>query len=93
MRSFLRMLPITVALSPVFGACQAPAASVPAAPGANIPVMSVVEAERLPPGRIPRIFKDSNPYLAYPYNIHETDGLSRNPDDCVRWGCVDQNGR
>ena len=20
---------------------------------------------------------------------HETDGLSRNPDDCVRWGCVD----
>lgn len=20
---------------------------------------------------------------------HETDGLSRNPDDCVRWGCID----
>ena len=23
---------------------------------------------------------------------HETDGLSRNPDDCVRWGCVDNGG-
>jgi hypothetical protein len=23
---------------------------------------------------------------------HETDGLSRNPDDCVRWGCVDNSG-
>jgi hypothetical protein len=23
---------------------------------------------------------------------HETDGLSRNPNDCVRWGCVDNSG-
>lgn len=22
---------------------------------------------------------------------HETDGLSRNPDDCVRYGCIDNN--
>jgi hypothetical protein len=22
---------------------------------------------------------------------HETDGLSRNPDDCVTYGCVDNN--
>jgi hypothetical protein len=23
---------------------------------------------------------------------HETDGLSRDPSDCVRWGCVDNSG-
>jgi hypothetical protein len=22
---------------------------------------------------------------------HETDGLSRNPDDCVKYGCIDSN--
>ena len=27
----------------------------------------------------------------YPYNYHETDGLSRNPNDCVVWGCIDSN--
>jgi hypothetical protein len=27
----------------------------------------------------------------YPYNSHETDGLSRNPDDCA-YGCVDNGG-
>jgi hypothetical protein len=59
----------------------------------HIPVMTLQQAESLPPGQLPRIFKDPDPYSYYPYNIHETDGLSRNPDDCVRWGCVDQNGR
>ena len=48
--------------------------------------------EQAPPDQLPRIFRDpTNPY-GYPYNIHETDGLSRNPDDCVRWGCLDVNG-
>jgi hypothetical protein len=28
----------------------------------------------------------------YPYNYHRTDGLSRNPDDCVKYGCVDSGG-
>jgi hypothetical protein len=28
------------------------------------------------------------PYL---YNFHETDGLSRNPNDCAVWGCIDSN--
>jgi hypothetical protein len=34
------------------------------------------------------------PYASSVYNdsSHETDGLSRNPDDCVRWGCVDNSG-
>ena len=58
----------------------------------NIPVMTLAQANQLPPGQVPRIFRDpSNPY-GYPYNIHETDGLSRNPDDCVRWGCIDVGG-
>jgi len=59
----------------------------------HIPVMTLHQAESLPPGQLPRIFKDPDPYSHYPYNIHETDGLSRNPDDCVRWGCIDQNGK
>ena len=48
--------------------------------------------QALPPDKLPRIFRDpTNPY-GYPYNIHETDGLSRNPDDCAKWGCVDVGG-
>lgn len=60
--------------------------------GRNVPVMTLQQALKLPPGQQPRTFIDpSNPY-GYPYNVHETDGLSRNPDDCVRWGCVDVGG-
>jgi hypothetical protein len=55
----------------------------------NIPELTLATALRLPPEKVPRIFRDpTNPY-GYPYNVHETDGLSRNPDDCARWGCVD----
>jgi hypothetical protein len=58
----------------------------------NIPVMTVQQANQLPASQAPRIFRDpSNPY-GYPYNVHETDGLSRNPDDCIRWGCIDTGG-
>ncbi len=58
----------------------------------NIPNLTAEAASKLPPGQLPRIFRDpSNPY-GYPYDIHETDGLSRNPDDCTRWGCVDVGG-
>jgi hypothetical protein len=28
----------------------------------------------------------------HPSGVHETAGLSRNPDDCVRWGCIDNGG-
>ena len=50
------------------------------------------QALALPPSQVPRIFRDpTNPY-GYPYNVHQTDGLSRNPDDCIRWGCVDAGG-
>jgi hypothetical protein len=55
----------------------------------NLPQLTLQQALRLPPSQVPRIFVDpTNPY-GYPYNTHQTDGLSRNPDDCVRWGCVD----
>lgn len=36
------------------------------------------------------VFPSARPQ-PYPYNFHETDGLSRNPNDCVVWGCVDSN--
>jgi hypothetical protein len=55
----------------------------------NIPVMTLRAALKLPPGQVPTVFKSPNPYQHYPYNIHRTDGLSRNPDDCTRWGCID----
>jgi hypothetical protein len=25
----------------------------------------------------------------YPFSDHRTDGLGRNPDDCLRYGCID----
>lgn len=46
-------------------------------------------AVRAAPDR-PTIFPSARPQ-PYPYNYHETDGLSRNPNDCVAWGCVDSN--
>jgi hypothetical protein len=55
----------------------------------NIPVMTLRAALKLPPGQLPTVFKSPNPYQHYPYNLHRTDGLSRNPDDCTRWGCID----
>jgi hypothetical protein len=29
------------------------------------------------------------PTRPYQFGDHETDGLSRNPDDCVTYGCID----
>ena len=55
----------------------------------NIPVMTLRAALRLPPDKLPTVFRSPNPYQHEPYNIHRTDGLSRNPDDCMRWGCID----
>ena len=51
--------------------------------------MTLRAALQLPPSQLPRVFRSPNPYQHYPYNVHETDGLSRNPDDCMRWGCID----
>ena len=79
-----------LALAIVMGA---PLPGAPTGAQQRIPAMTVPQAEALPPSQRPRIFRDPDPYSYYPYTIHETDGLSRNPDDCIRWGCVDQNGR
>jgi hypothetical protein len=38
----------------------------------------------------PTVFPSAWP-RPYPYNFHETDGLSRNPNDCVVWGCIDNS--
>ena len=57
----------------------------------NIPNLTAEAANKLPPDKLPRIFRDpTNPY-GYPYDVHETDGLSRNPDDCAKWGCLDNS--
>jgi len=39
-------------------------------------------------------FLGLSPYASGVYSDsgHETDGLSRSPDDCVRWGCIDNGG-
>jgi hypothetical protein len=72
------------ALAACVAACQTEAQ--------NIPDLTAEAAMKLPPDKVPRIFRDpTNPY-GYPYNIHETDGLSRNPDDCPKWGCIDVVG-
>ena len=81
----VRRLALSAALAASLGACDTTSR--------NIPNLTAEAAMKLPPDKLPRIFRDpTNPY-GYPYNIHETDGLSRNPDDCVRWGCIDQNGK
>jgi hypothetical protein len=47
-------------------------------------------ADMRPSAPEPTVFPSRRP-LPYPYNFHETDGLSRNPNDCAVWGCVDSN--
>jgi hypothetical protein len=83
-QSVLVRLALVVALANFIGACQTERQ--------NIPNLTLAEALKLPPDKLPKIFRDpTNPY-GYPYDVHETDGLSRNPDDCGRWGCVDVGG-
>jgi hypothetical protein len=83
----------TIALRIALGAALAGAVAACQTDSRDIPVMTLQHAMQLPPGKLPRIFRDpTNPY-GYPYNVHETDGLSRNPDDCARWGCVDVGTR
>jgi hypothetical protein len=84
MRSLIVLrLALAAALAAGVAACQTER---------NIPDLTAEAASKLPPDKLPRIFRDpTNPY-GYPYNIHETDGLSRNPDDCSKWGCVDVGG-
>ena len=86
MRVFdVRWLALSFALTPSVGGCQTQ--------GRSIPLVSEQAAAELPASQLPRVFKDPNPLVPYPYDIHETDALSRNPDECARWGCIDQGDR
>jgi len=83
-RSIFLRIALGAALAGAVAGCQTE--------GRGLPLITAQAASQLPASQLPRIFKDpSNPY-GYPYDIHETDGLSRNPDDCARWGCVDVGG-
>ena len=82
--SIVLRLAVAAALPACVGACQTEAQ--------NVPNLTAEAASRLPPDKLPRIFRDPTNPFGYPYNIHETDGLSRNPDDCSKWGCVDVGG-
>ncbi len=82
--SIMRRLAVAAALA---GSLGAPLAA--SAQEQNIPVMTLPAALKLPPDKLPTMFRSPNPYQHYPYNVHRTDGLSRNPDDCTRWGCID----
>jgi len=83
--SLLRRLAVAAGLA---GSLAAPVAA--HAQNQNIPVMTLRAALQLPPDKLPVEFRSPNPYQHEPYNIHRTDGLSRNPDDCMRWGCIDR---
>jgi len=79
--SNIRRLALAVAAAGAVAACETE--------GQRIPLITAQVASQLPASQLPRVFKDPDPLVHYPYNIHETDGLSRNPDDCARWGCID----
>ena len=49
----------------------------------TIPVMTMATVMQLPSAQRPTIFRDPTTN-----EVHRTDGLSRNPNDCVRWGCI-----
>ena len=82
--SNIRRLAVAVAVAGAVAGCETE--------GQRIPLITAQVANQLPASQLPRVFKDPDPLVHYPYNIHETDGLSRNPDDCARWGCVDVGG-
>jgi hypothetical protein len=87
-RSIVGRLAFACALAAALGACLGACQT----ERQNIPNMTLATALALPPDKLPRIFRDPTNPFGYPYNVHETDGLSRNPDDCSRWGCVDVGG-
>jgi hypothetical protein len=64
-------------------------AGVPAAHASRVAHQNLGDMRAAVPGT-PTVFPSSRPQ-PYPYNFHETDGLSRNPNDCAVWGCIDSN--
>ena len=64
-------------------------AGVPVAHGSRVAHQNFPDMRAAVPQR-PTAFPSARPQ-PYPYNFHETDGLSRNPNDCAVWGCIDSN--
>jgi hypothetical protein len=64
-------------------------AGVPAAHALRFAHQNLAGMHAAVPGP-PTVFPSRRPQ-PYPYNFHETDGLSRNPNDCAVWGCIDSN--
>jgi hypothetical protein len=64
-------------------------AGVPAAHASRVAHQNLADMRAADPQR-PTVFPSARPQ-PYPYNFHETDGLSRNPNDGAVWGCIDSN--
>jgi hypothetical protein len=64
-------------------------AGVPATHAWRVAHQNLADMRAAAPQR-PTVFPSARPQ-PYPYNFHETDGLSRNPNDCAVWGCIDSN--
>jgi hypothetical protein len=77
--SLIRALALGVVLAAAEAVCQAQ--------GQPIPTLSQAQLSHMLQSQIPTMYRDAEP----PYEVHETDGLSRNPHDCVKWGCIDNN--
>jgi hypothetical protein len=84
-RSTYLLIALSAVLAGLVSGCQSESR--------NIPNLTAEAASKLPKGQLPRIFRDPNNPYGYPYNVHETDGLSRNPDDCIKWGCIDNGDK
>lgn len=79
-------------LSPCLMTARAAAVQAEAVPTANelrIAHQNLADMRAAVP-EPPTVFPSRRPQ-SYPYNFHETDGLSRNPNDCAVWGCIDSN--
>jgi hypothetical protein len=59
---------------------------VPAAHASRVARQSFLDMRAAVPETL-TMFPSARPQ-PYTYNFHETDGLSRNPNDCAVWGCV-----
>ena len=57
------------------------------AQGKPIPTLTQAQLSHMLPSQIPKVYRDAE----HPYQVHETAGLSRNPNDCAKWGCIDNN--
>jgi hypothetical protein len=79
--------PLTDSRARIHALALAAAAPVGQAHGQPIPVLTQAQLSHMLPSQIPTVYRDAEP----PYQVHETDGLSRNPNDCVKWGCIDNN--